>query len=160
MFWKWNNIERIKVKGRDHLDRGPQGRHLHAAQQGRRGSLPQGGAGFQAGEHHPRRLRQHHGQRHRRDDHDADRQPERHQLDLLFLQRRRRARRRAGAGECRLHAPTRAWASASTAAAPATRSAPASRPAFRGTMWLNSANHGALAVKLLLASIKDKRRCR
>ena len=27
--------------------------------------------------------------------------------------------------------------------------------AFRGTMWLNSANHGALAVKLLLASIKD-----
>ena len=28
--------------------------------------------------------------------------------------------------------------------------------AFRGTMWLNSANHGALAVKLLLASIKDK----
>ena len=27
---------------------------------------------------------------------------------------------------------------------------------FRGTMWLNSANHGALAVKLLLASIKDK----
>ena len=28
--------------------------------------------------------------------------------------------------------------------------------AFRGTMWLNSANHGALAVKLLLASIKDE----
>ncbi|MBZ9857444.1 substrate-binding domain-containing protein [Mesorhizobium sp. CA13] len=28
--------------------------------------------------------------------------------------------------------------------------------AFRGTMWLNSANHGALAVKLLLAAIKDK----
>jgi len=27
--------------------------------------------------------------------------------------------------------------------------------AFRGTMWLNSANHGALAVKILLASIKD-----
>lgn len=27
--------------------------------------------------------------------------------------------------------------------------------AFRGTMWLNSENHGALAVKILLASIKD-----
>jgi L-arabinose transport system substrate-binding protein len=27
--------------------------------------------------------------------------------------------------------------------------------AFRGTMWLNSENHGATAVKLLLASIKD-----
>ena len=27
--------------------------------------------------------------------------------------------------------------------------------AFRGTMWLNSANHGAKAVELLVASIKD-----
>ncbi|TJW39547.1 MAG: arabinose ABC transporter substrate-binding protein [Mesorhizobium sp.] len=27
--------------------------------------------------------------------------------------------------------------------------------AFRGTMWLNSANHGRIAVELLLASIKD-----
>ena len=27
--------------------------------------------------------------------------------------------------------------------------------AFRGTMWLNSENHGATAVKLLVASIKD-----
>ena len=26
---------------------------------------------------------------------------------------------------------------------------------FRGTMWLNSENHGATAVKLLVASIKD-----
>ena len=27
--------------------------------------------------------------------------------------------------------------------------------AFRGTMWLNSGNHGRIAVELLLASIKD-----
>ena len=52
-------------------------------------------------------------------------------------------------------APTRAWASASTAAAPATPSVRGKPSAFRGTMWLNSANHGALAVKILLASIKD-----
>ena len=43
--------------------------------------------GLQPGEHRPRRLRQHDGQLDRRDDHHADRQPERHQLDLLFLQR-------------------------------------------------------------------------
>ena len=58
--------------------------------------------GLQAGEHRPRPLRQHHGQLDRRHDHDADRQPDRHQLDLLLLQRRRRARRRSGARECRL----------------------------------------------------------
>ena len=31
---------------------------------------------------------------------------------------------------------------------------------FRGTMWLNSANHGALAVELLPSTIKDNRHSR
>ena len=81
--------------------RGPEGRHLHAAQPGRRGGLPRGLPRLPQGEHRPHPLRQHHGQRDRRGRHHADRQPGRRALGVLLLQRRRRAGLGAGDRERR-----------------------------------------------------------
>ncbi|MER9771129.1 substrate-binding domain-containing protein [Mesorhizobium sp. M0220] len=54
---------------------------------GAEGSIPEGGARFQAGQYRSPLLRQHDGQRHRRDDHHIDGQSQRHELDILFMQR-------------------------------------------------------------------------
>ena len=84
----WGDKKDVKLGSR----RGPQGRHLHAAHAGRGGGLPGGRAGLRQGQHRAHSLRQHDEQRHRRRDHDLDRQSRRRALDLLLLQRRRRAR--------------------------------------------------------------------
>ena len=77
------------VQNRQH--RGPEGRHLHAAQPRRGSRLPRGRPRFRQGQYRPHPLRQSHGERGHRGHHDLDRPSRSQALDLLFLQRRRRA---------------------------------------------------------------------
>ena len=104
--------------------------------------------GLQAREHRPHPLRQHDGQRDRRDDHHADRQSDRRANWVFFSCNDDGVLGRCARTENAGYSADQGMGVGIDGCRACEAFGSGKPIGFSGTMWLNSANHGALAVKL------------